>query len=59
MRNGEAIFVETDMVCQNLHQAYPLEVGLMQIFADYETLFIVCHVGIYVDFSSMIISLGP
>ena len=38
---------------------YFLGVGLMQIWADHETLHVVCHVGIHVDFSSMIISLDP
>jgi hypothetical protein len=35
-----------------------LEMGLLQIMADHETLFIICHVGIHVGFSSKIISLG-
>ena len=34
------------MVCRNLRQAYLLEVGLMQIPVDYETLSIGYHVGI-------------
>ena len=34
-----------------------MEVGLTQIPADHETLSMVCHVGILVDLSSMIISL--
>lgn len=32
---------------------------MMQIQVDHEILFIVCHVGTCVDFSPMIISLGP
>jgi hypothetical protein len=47
------------IVFRNLHQAYHLEVGLMQTLADQETLFTICHVGIYVEFSSMMISLDP
>ena len=46
------------MVCQILCQAYLLEVGLMQILTKYETLFIVCYVGVHVHFSFMVISLG-
>ena len=42
----------TDTVCRNL------EMGLTHILANHETLCIVCHVGIHVDFSSMIIFLG-
>lgn len=30
-----------DIVCHNLHEAYLLEVGLMLILVDHETLFIV------------------
>ena len=48
-----------DMVCQNLRHAYLLEVGVMQITTYHETLSIVYHVETHVDFSSMIISLGP
>ena len=49
------------MVYMNLHEAYLLEVDVTQILADHEneTLFIVCHVGVHVDFSSVIISLDP
>ena len=47
------------MVSQNLGQAHLLEVlGLTQIPGDHETLSIVCHVGLHVDFSSMKSSLG-
>jgi hypothetical protein len=49
----------TNMVCWNLRQAYLLKADLMQSSTNNETLFIVCHVGIHVDLSSMIISLGP
>ena len=43
-----------------LRQAYFLEVGLSELPpADHETLSIVCHVGIYVDFSSTMTSLDP
>ena len=49
----------TDIVYRNLCEAYLVEVGLTQITTNHDTLLIVCHVGIHVDFSSMIISLGP
>jgi hypothetical protein len=39
--------------------AYLLEVAMMKIPTNHETLFIVYHVGIHVDFSLMIILLGP
>ena len=42
-----------------LCHAYLLEVGMTQKSTDHETLFLICHVGIRVDFSSMIISLPP
>ena len=41
------------MVSQNLRQAHLLEVGLTKIPGDHETLSIVRHVGLHVDFSSM------
>ena len=41
------------MVSQNLLQAHPLGVGLPRIPGDHETLSIVRHVGLHVDFSSM------
>ena len=41
------------MVSRNLHQAHLLEVGLTKILRDHETLSIIRHVGIHVDFSSM------
>lgn len=39
-------------------QAYLLEVGMMQILTDHETLSIISHVRIHVHFSSMTISLN-
>ena len=48
------VFVGTHVVYRNLHYAYLLEVGLLLILAYKETLFIVFHVGIHVDFSFMI-----
>ena len=42
------------MVCQNLRQAY----HLMQVLIDHETLFIIDHVQIHVDLSSMIVFMG-
>jgi hypothetical protein len=47
-----------NMVYWNLHWAYLLEVGMTQIPTNHETFFILCHVGINVDFSSMIIFLA-
>ena len=41
-----------------LHQVHLLEVSLMKIPGDDETLSIICHVGLHVDFSSMKFSLG-
>ena len=46
------------MVSRNLRQTHLLEVGLTQIMGDHETLSIVCHVGLRVDFSSMKSSSG-
>ena len=50
------------MVSRNLRQAHLLEVGLMKIPGDRETLSIIrhvrLHVGLHVDFSSMKSSLG-
>ena len=46
------------MVSQNLCQAHVSEVGLTKIPGDRETLAIVRHVGLHVDFSSMKFSLG-
>ena len=46
------------MVSQDLHQAHLLEVGLMKIPGDHETLSVVRHVGLHVDFSSKESSLG-
>ena len=46
------------MVSRNLRQAHLLEVGLTKIPRGHETLSIVRHVGVHVDFSSMKSSLG-
>ena len=46
--------VESYIVYQNLHEAYFLEIGLMQIPANYETLS-----RIRVDFQPMIDALDP
>ena len=45
-------------VSHNLDQAHFLEVGLTKIPGDHDTLYIVRHVGFYVDFSSMKSYLG-
>ena len=41
------------MDSRNLRQAHLLQVGRMKIMGDHETLSIVHHVGLHVDFSSM------
>ena len=46
------------MVSRNLCEAHLLEVGLMKLSGDHKTLFIVRHVGLHVDFSSMKSSLN-
>ena len=46
------------MVSRNLCQAHLLVVGLTKILWDHETLSIVYHVELHVDFSSMKSSLG-
>ena len=46
------------MVSWNLIQAHLMEVRLTKIQGDHETLSIVRHVGLHVDFSSMKSSLG-
>ena len=46
------------MVSRNLRQAHLLEVGLTKIPGDHETLSIIRHVGLHVDFSSMKSYLG-
>jgi hypothetical protein len=46
------------MVFRKLGQVHLLEVGLAKIPGDHETLSIVHHVGLHVDFSSMKSSLG-
>jgi hypothetical protein len=51
--------LDFDMAYSKLSKAYFLEVDLTQIMADNETLSIVYHVRIYVDFSSIIMSLCP
>ena len=45
------------MVCHNLSRAYLLELNLMQLPTNHETLFANCHVVICVVFASMIVSL--
>ena len=46
------------MVSHNFCQAHLLEVGLTQILGDHETLFIISHIGLHVDCSSMKSSLN-
>jgi hypothetical protein len=46
------------MVSRNLREAHLLEVSLMKNLGDHETLSIVRHVGLHVDFSSMKSYLG-
>ena len=46
--------LESDMVLRNLHEAYLLEVGLTHFMANHETISIVCHLEIHMDFSSII-----
>jgi hypothetical protein len=46
------------MVSRNLREVHLLEVGLTKIPGDYETLSIVRHVGLHIDFSSTKSSLG-
>ena len=46
------------MVSRNLREVHLLEVGLIKIPGDHETLSIIHHVGVHVDFSSMKSSLG-
>ena len=41
-----------------MRQGHLLEVGMMKILGDHETLFIVRHVGLHVDFKSMKSFLG-
>ena len=48
-----------EMVCWNFCHAYFLEADLMQILANHVTLSIICHVEIYVDFSFVVLVLGP
>ena len=46
------------MVSRNLRQAHLLEVGMTKIPGEHETLFLVRHVGLRANFSSMKFSLG-
>jgi hypothetical protein len=46
------------MVSRNLREADHLEVGLTKVQGDHETLSIVCHVRLHVNFSFMKSSLG-
>jgi hypothetical protein len=46
------------MISRNFCQTHLLEVGLTQIPVDHAPLFIVCHVGLHVDFSSTNFLLG-
>ena len=46
------------MASRILRQAHFLEVGLTKILGDHETLSIVRRVGLHVDFSSMMSTLG-
>ena len=46
------------MVSWNFRQTHLLEVGMTQIPVDHAPLFIVRHVGLHVDFSSMNFLLG-
>ena len=47
------------MVSRNFRQAHLQELGLMQIPRGRETLSIVRHVGLHLDFSSIEIFFGP
>ena len=42
--------LDFDMVCRKKHWVYFLEVGLMQILANHETLFVVCHLFVHDGF---------
>ena len=50
--------IKNIMVSRDLRQAHLLEVGLTKIPGDHETLSIIRHVGLHVDFSSMKSSSG-
>ena len=54
----KTMFAIIEMVSRNLCQAHLLEVGLTKIPGDHETLSIVRHVRLHVDFSSMKFSVG-
>ena len=52
--------LDSAIVCRNLPEAYLLGAGLTQILEDHENPSMVYHVrSIHVDFSSILISLGP
>ena len=51
--------VQLTFVYWNLREAYLLKVGLAQIMADHEPLFMSCHVGIHMDFACMIVFWAP
>ena len=46
-------YLKKIMVSRNLHQVHLLEVGLAQIPGDHETLSIVRHVVLHLDFLSL------
>ena len=56
--HAEKIDINKITVSQNLRQVHLLEASLTKIPGDHETLSIVRHVGLHVDFSSMKSSLG-
>ena len=47
------INIKEIMVSRNLRQAHLLEVGLTKNAGDHETLSIIRHLGLHVDFSSL------
>ena len=51
-------YIKKEKVSGNFCKVHLLEVGLTKIPGDHETLSIVRHVGLHVDFSSMKSSLG-
>ena len=53
-----AIQYDLKFVMLEKYQKNLLEVELIKILGDHETLSKVCHVGLHVDFSSMKSSLG-
>ena len=48
MKTNDSCFIA--MVYRDLRQTYMLEMGLSQVLVDNETLSIVYHVGVHVDF---------